>query len=32
MLQYDSIAEQLESKSDMCQGFENQAAFIFGVV
>lgn len=32
MLQYDSIAEQRESKRDVCQGFENQAAFILGIV
>lgn len=32
MLQDDSIAEQQESESDMCQGFENQAALIFGVM
>lgn len=32
MLRYDSIAEQRESKRDVCQGFENRAAFILGMV
>lgn len=32
MLQYDSIAEQRESKRDVRQGFEHQAAFILGIV
>lgn len=32
ILQYDSIAEQRESKRDVCQGFENQAAFVLGIV